>query len=111
MTLLAYGFAKRHGVILLDAGEVAVVGLREGADPLVLVEARRALGLPLKVEPLSSASPSTASSPRFTPARPPGGRRAATNWTMPSGGLDQLSRRFQPPPTCWTARTTPRSSA
>jgi hypothetical protein len=30
---LPYGFAKRHGVILLDAGEIAVVGLREGADP------------------------------------------------------------------------------
>lgn len=27
---LPYGFAKRHGVILLEAGEVAVVGLREG---------------------------------------------------------------------------------
>lgn len=53
---LPYGFAKRHGVILLDAGEVAVVGLREGADPLVLVETRRALGRPLKVEPLSQAA-------------------------------------------------------
>ena len=30
---LPYGFAKRHGVILLEAGDIAVIGLREGADP------------------------------------------------------------------------------
>ncbi|MFP5296176.1 MAG: type II secretion system protein GspE, partial [Alphaproteobacteria bacterium] len=53
---LPYGFAKRHGVVLLDAGEVAVVGLREGADPLALVEARRALGRPLRVERLPQAA-------------------------------------------------------
>ena len=53
---LPYGFAKRHGVVLLDAGEVAVVGLRAGADPLALVEARRALGRPLRVERLPQAA-------------------------------------------------------
>ena len=53
---LPYGFAKRHGVILLEAGEVAVVGLREGADPMALVETRRALGRPLRVEPLDQAA-------------------------------------------------------
>ena len=47
---LPYGFAKRNGVILLDAGDVALVGLREGADPAGLIEARRALGRPLKIE-------------------------------------------------------------
>ncbi|PZO01473.1 MAG: type II secretion system protein GspE [Alphaproteobacteria bacterium] len=52
---LPYGFAKRHGVILLDAGEVAVVGLREGANPQALIETRRALGRPLHVERLSQA--------------------------------------------------------
>jgi general secretion pathway protein E len=52
---LPYGFAKRHGVILLDAGEVAVIGLREGADPSALIETRRALGRPLKVERLTQA--------------------------------------------------------
>ncbi|MDI6625047.1 MAG: type II secretion system ATPase GspE [Brevundimonas sp.] len=52
---LPYGFAKRHGVILLDAGEIALVGLREGADPTALVETRRALGRPLRVERLSQA--------------------------------------------------------
>jgi general secretion pathway protein E len=56
MTPLAYSFAKRHGVILLGAGERARVALREGADPSALVEARRALGLPLEVEPLSRAA-------------------------------------------------------
>ncbi len=52
---LPYGFAKRQGVILLDAGDIAVVGLREGADPLALVETRRALGRPLKVQLMDQA--------------------------------------------------------
>jgi general secretion pathway protein E len=52
---LPYAFARKAGVVLLDAGEAAHVGLREGADPLALVEARRALGLPLLVERLSRA--------------------------------------------------------
>jgi len=49
---LAYGFAKQHGVVLLGLGDKAHVGLREGADPSALVEARRVLGRPLRVEPL-----------------------------------------------------------
>ena len=53
---LPYGFAKRHGVILLELGDIAVVGLREGADPSALVETRRALGRPLRVEPLGQAA-------------------------------------------------------
>jgi general secretion pathway protein E len=52
---LPYGFAKRHGVVLLDVGEVARVGLRDGADAGALVETRRALGRPLTVEHLSQA--------------------------------------------------------
>jgi len=52
---LPYGFAKRNGVILLDAGDIAVVGLREGADPLALVETRRALGRPLQVQSMDQA--------------------------------------------------------
>ncbi len=50
---LPYGFAKRHGVIVLAIGEHAVVGLREGADPTALLEARRALGVPLDLQPLA----------------------------------------------------------
>ena len=53
---LPYGFAKRHGVILMEAGDIAVVGLREGADPSALIETRRALGRPLRVEPLTQAA-------------------------------------------------------
>ncbi len=30
---LAYGFAKKYGIVVLSLGERAVVGLREGADP------------------------------------------------------------------------------
>lgn len=46
---LAYRFARQHGVVLLSIDEAAQVGLREGADPLALAEARRVLGRPLKV--------------------------------------------------------------
>lgn len=53
--LLPYGFAKRHGVVLLGVDEVAHVGLRDGADPLALIEARRALGRALKVHALPRA--------------------------------------------------------
>ncbi|MBA4000951.1 MAG: type II secretion system protein GspE, partial [Brevundimonas sp.] len=52
---LPYAFAKRHGVVLLDAGETALVGVRDGADPLALVEARRALGRPLRIERLTAS--------------------------------------------------------
>ncbi len=52
---LPYAFAKRCGVILLDAGDVAVVGLRAGADPAGLIEARRALGRPIRVQNLTQA--------------------------------------------------------
>ena len=52
---LPYGFAKRCGVVLLDAGDVALVGLRDGADPAGLVEARRALGRAIRVQKLSPA--------------------------------------------------------
>jgi general secretion pathway protein E len=50
---LSYGFAKKRGVVLLTLAEEAVVGLREGADPAALIETRRALQRPLKVETLS----------------------------------------------------------
>ena len=52
---LPYGFAKRNGVILLDAGDIAVVGLRDGADPLALIETRRALGRHLQVQSMDQA--------------------------------------------------------
>lgn len=51
--VLAYGFAKQHGVVLLDLDEVARVGLREGADAFALTEVRRVLARPLKVERLA----------------------------------------------------------
>ena len=48
--MLAYGFAKRNGVVLLSLGERAVVGVRAGYDPTALVEVRRSVGVPLSVE-------------------------------------------------------------
>lgn len=51
--LLSYAFAKDQGVLLLAPGETATVGLREGADPMSLVEARRVLARPIAVERLT----------------------------------------------------------
>ncbi|OHE85355.1 MAG: type II secretion system protein GspE [Lysobacterales bacterium RIFOXYD1_FULL_69_11] len=58
---LPYGFAKQHGVLVLDAsaqapGEPARVGLREGAAPTALLEARRVLARRLMVEPMASGA-------------------------------------------------------
>ncbi|MFC4728786.1 type II secretion system ATPase GspE [Coralloluteibacterium thermophilus] len=55
-TALAYGFAKRHGVLLLEAAATARVALREGADPRALLEVRRALGRALEVVPMPRAA-------------------------------------------------------
>lgn len=53
---LAYGFAKRHGVMLLAGDGDARVALREGSDPQALVELRRVLGRPLQVESMPRAA-------------------------------------------------------
>ncbi len=50
---LSYGFAKKSGVVLLVDAEKPLVALREGADPIALIEARRALGRPLAVQILA----------------------------------------------------------
>ena len=53
---LAYAFAKRHGVLLLDGGVPAHVALREGGDPAALIEVRRALGVPLRIDTLPATT-------------------------------------------------------
>lgn len=45
-----YSFAKDHGVIALGDIENPIVGLREGAPTVALLEARRVLGRPFRVE-------------------------------------------------------------
>lgn len=48
---LPYGFAKSHGVVLRHENENRmVVAMREGADPLILLEVRRYLAMPFDVE-------------------------------------------------------------
>lgn len=53
---LTYGFAKQHGVVVLRVDDPVTVGLREGADPMALAEARRVLGRAFVVERLSRAA-------------------------------------------------------
>jgi general secretion pathway protein E len=55
-TALPYAFAKQHGVLLLDLADEARIGLREGASPELLIEVRRALARPLRVESLPRAA-------------------------------------------------------
>lgn len=52
---LPYGFARREGVVLLQAGDVMSVGVRQGINPHALVEARRLLGYPLEVTVIEDA--------------------------------------------------------
>ncbi len=53
---LSYLFARDKGLVLLDRQpDGAVIGLRPDADRTALIEARRALSLPLTVKALSSA--------------------------------------------------------
>ena len=47
-----YAFAKDKGVVVLPGRDVLTLGMRAGADPLVLLEARRALGSSFELEPL-----------------------------------------------------------
>lgn len=51
--ILTYSFAKEEGVVLLELGGVARLGVREDVKPQALLEARRALGRPLALELLS----------------------------------------------------------
>jgi general secretion pathway protein E len=50
---LAYAFAREHGVAL-QTGDTPAFLFREGADPLRLIEARRAAGAPLEVKTLDA---------------------------------------------------------
>jgi len=51
---IPYAFARRHGVLLIGDEDGLRVGLREGADPAVLIEVRRALGRPVTVDRLAA---------------------------------------------------------
>lgn len=52
-SVLNYTFAREHGVILLDEGDVARLGVKDGARGRSILEARRALGAPIVLEPLT----------------------------------------------------------
>ncbi len=50
-----YSFAKEHGLVLLDNGADSVIGMRAGAKPLSLLEARRAVGRAFTIRELSAS--------------------------------------------------------
>ncbi|MEM9616570.1 MAG: type II secretion system ATPase GspE [Pseudomonadota bacterium] len=50
---LAYAFAKERGVLILDsAASPVVIGVRGEPDPWALIEARRAVGAPVTIDPM-----------------------------------------------------------
>ncbi|MEM0986501.1 MAG: type II secretion system ATPase GspE [Pseudomonadota bacterium] len=53
---LAYAFAKEKGVVLLSETDGCRLGVRNGADPLAVIEARRVAGKPITVEALDAAA-------------------------------------------------------
>mgnify|MGYP003131261265 FL=1 len=55
-TQFTYAFAKEKGLVVLPGREQLTVAVRQGADPLALVEARRALGSVFALESLDKDS-------------------------------------------------------
>ena len=90
-TALPYGFARRHGVVLLDDGDPAVVGLREGAAPDALLEARRALGRSIRVERLAAATFDRRLSETYADTGMGAGAVEAADALALPGGLDALA--------------------
>lgn len=60
-----YGFAKANGIVLLSDAAPWRVGVRSGADPMALLEARRVLGAPFEVVDLDVAAFDEALSQRY----------------------------------------------
>jgi general secretion pathway protein E len=54
--LLTYAFAREQGIVLLELGAKAVIGVRGAPKPAALREARRALARPLAIETLDPAA-------------------------------------------------------
>jgi general secretion pathway protein E len=52
---LPYAFARKAGLIHAGGDDAAMILLREGADPMTLIEARRFLGQRLQVETIAAA--------------------------------------------------------
>lgn len=52
----SYAFAKDKGVVFLEGDSGASIGVRHGADPFSVIEARRAAGRPVALEPLDSTA-------------------------------------------------------
>ena len=62
---LDYAFAKANGVVVISADAPWRVGLRAGADPMALMEARRVLAAPFEVVELSPQQFDEALSQRY----------------------------------------------
>ncbi len=51
--ILNYTFAREHGVVLLDVGEVTRVGVKDGSNARSVLEVRRAARKPIEIERLT----------------------------------------------------------
>ena len=54
---ISYAYAKDKGLVVLeDSAEFVSIGVRQGANPVSLIEARRVLGKPLRLQSLTTQS-------------------------------------------------------
>ena len=88
---LPYAFARRHGVVVLEPGDPAVIGLREGVAPAALQEVRRALGRAIRVEMLPAAAFDRRLSEAYADAAMGAGAVAAADALGLPGGIDALA--------------------
>lgn len=86
---LDYAFARDRGVVLLSDGAPWRVGMRQGGDPLALVEVRRTLGGPFEVVQLDPVAFDAALSQRYAVTQE-ATRRIATGLNAETS-LDALS--------------------
>lgn len=86
---LDYAFARDRGVVLLGDSAPWRVGMRQGGDPLALVEVRRTLGGPFEVVQLDPAAFDAALSQRYAVTQE-ATRRIATGLNAETS-LDALS--------------------
>jgi len=77
--LLSYTFAKEHGILLLEAGDSARLGVLGKPKALSLLEARRAVGVPITVEVLE---------------RPVFERRLAETYAIDGLAADEIADHF-----------------
>ncbi|MCE7797505.1 Flp pilus assembly complex ATPase component TadA [Sphingobium sufflavum] len=90
---IPYGFARRHGVVIVDDGEGRAirVALKEGSDPRMLVEVRRHLARPFDVEMADQSAFEKHLSDRYALIAGAGGAAAEMAGSIGNDDLDLIA--------------------